>query len=277
MEKTIISKNLLELKPHGRPDFKLSIYEEVFLEVGKNSYGLHWHPELEFVLVTKGKVNVKVAGESNILKTGEGIFINGNTLHTIVRENEEASIIAVLFAPEFFGSKNVFATYLNNLRTKSLIILDAEAPILKMQELYMQKEDFWEVKLLPYLGTLLNKVLVFKKDLNNYRDNDNQRINLVLEYIATNYANKITIADLKKVLGLGKTEVSRIIKEATGYSFTTYLNNYRIQKSLPLLEASSYSITEIASMCGFNSSSYYTEIFHNLAGITPRDYKNKNK
>ena len=53
---------------------------------------------------------------------------------------------------------------------------------------------------------------------------------------------------------------------------------YRLDKSIKLLSIPSYSITEIALKCGFNSSSYFTEIFHRNIGCTPSQYrKNLNK
>jgi AraC-like DNA-binding protein len=33
------------------------------------------------------------------------------------------------------------------------------------------------------------------------------------------------------------------------------------------------SVTEIAGSCGFNSASYYTEVFNKITGMTPRDYR----
>ncbi|MDR2751300.1 MAG: helix-turn-helix transcriptional regulator [Clostridiales bacterium] len=56
---------------------------------------------------------------------------------------------------------------------------------------------------------------------------------------------------------------------------TSYLTDYRIQKSYEMLRNNSCSITEIASSCGFQNDSYYTYVFHKETGFTPREYRDK--
>jgi AraC-like DNA-binding protein len=61
----------------------------------------------------------------------------------------------------------------------------------------------------------------------------------------------------------------------TGITPNQYLTNYRIEKRMELHIDSALSITDIALQCGFNSSSYFTEIFHKVFGSTPSDYNKK--
>lgn len=53
----------------------------------------------------------------------------------------------------------------------------------------------------------------------------------------------------------------------------SYLNQYRIERSLPLLEQSECSIAEIAANVGFSSQSYYTAQFRRSCGQTPGQYR----
>ena len=53
----------------------------------------------------------------------------------------------------------------------------------------------------------------------------------------------------------------------------TYLNNYRIQKSIPLLLSNTFSISQIAQMVGFTHASYYAEVFRRTTNFSPSGYK----
>ena len=52
-----------------------------------------------------------------------------------------------------------------------------------------------------------------------------------------------------------------------------YLIEYRIRAAKKLLETTDYSITDIALNCGFNSTSYFTKLFHRSCGKTPNAYR----
>ncbi len=270
-----LTKNLLEIKPHGRVDFKMSLYEEVFTDDGIGKYALHWHPELEVDLIVDGEIEFVIGNVSYSLKTGDAIFINSNILHSINKKTKTAKFIALVFGKDFLGYDNKFYNYLNKITSSAFALKECGDEIIKIKDLFSKCPDFYEFLIAEEYVKLVRKVLLQSKGVFITEDVDSIRMKQIISYISDNYDKRITIEDLKRKLGIGKTEISRIIKQSTNFSFITYLNNYRIEKSLVLLNEDKYSITEIANLCGFNSSSYFTEVFHSLTGFTPRDYKNK--
>jgi transcriptional regulator GlxA family with amidase domain len=52
-----------------------------------------------------------------------------------------------------------------------------------------------------------------------------------------------------------------------------YLLNYRVRKVAELLRTTSLSLSEIASLTGFNGSSYMSEMFRKSFEMSPRDYR----
>lgn len=56
-------------------------------------------------------------------------------------------------------------------------------------------------------------------------------------------------------------------------SIVEYINAKRLTESCQLLKASDRSITEIAHMVGFRSSSYFNLKFRELFNCTPMDYR----
>ncbi|MCY7597333.1 helix-turn-helix domain-containing protein, partial [Bacillus altitudinis] len=52
-----------------------------------------------------------------------------------------------------------------------------------------------------------------------------------------------------------------------------YVNEYRIQQSLILLQKTDLNITEIAYQVGFSSTSYFISIFKRVKNTTPLSYR----
>jgi AraC-like DNA-binding protein len=70
-----------------------------------------------------------------------------------------------------------------------------------------------------------------------------------------------------------RSKCCSLFKQTLHQTVFAYLPHYRIRKSLNLLTGTRMSVTEIAGRCGFNSASYYTELFTKTVGMTPRDYR----
>lgn len=66
--------------------------------------------------------------------------------------------------------------------------------------------------------------------------------------------------------------MTRCFHEEVGLTSITYLNRYRVKQAKALLDAGKMGITEIAVEVGFSSSSYFTRVFRDEVGVSPRDY-----
>lgn len=54
-----------------------------------------------------------------------------------------------------------------------------------------------------------------------------------------------------------------------------YITDIRVTKAKELLLYSSFNITEIASIVGYDNSFYFSRIFKKNTALSPREYKNK--
>ena len=52
-----------------------------------------------------------------------------------------------------------------------------------------------------------------------------------------------------------------------------YLIEYKLKKACDLLRKSSYSVSEISSLSGFSSQSYFSKIFKKNINMTPLEYR----
>lgn len=85
----------------------------------------------------------------------------------------------------------------------------------------------------------------------------------------------LKITTISKVLNTNRTYVSNIINEENGCNFNTYINRFRINHALQLMNkrgAGSLVIEHIAEESGFGSLSSFIRAFKAIKGITPGRY-----
>ena len=85
--------------------------------------------------------------------------------------------------------------------------------------------------------------------------------------------NTISLDELSEELFLSKYYLCRIFKEYSGFTITEYINIFRIKKAVQLLENTQDSISEVASILGYDSVTYFERIFKKFMNVTPLKYK----
>ena len=58
-----------------------------------------------------------------------------------------------------------------------------------------------------------------------------------------------------------------------GVSPINYVINKRISEAKNLLKTTNYSIRDISSIVGFSTSSYFSQMFKKVTGLSPKEYK----
>lgn len=100
-----------------------------------------------------------------------------------------------------------------------------------------------------------------------------KRMQTALDFISENYSDDIKASEVAKKCNLSYSYFSRIFKQYMKKSFTEYLNYVRITNAEKLLISGNYSITEIAGLCGFTTSSYFIQQFKQFKHMSPKQFK----
>lgn len=96
-------------------------------------------------------------------------------------------------------------------------------------------------------------------------------------YLQRNYGQKITLEDVAKYVFLSPAYFSKVFKEEMGETYNAYLQRLRIEKSKNLLADRSLKLVQIAIQSGFEDQSYFTKIFKKIEGVSPMEYRKRNK
>ena len=82
------------------------------------------------------------------------------------------------------------------------------------------------------------------------------------------------LTDLRQVLPMNRSYLSRFIKSAYGRSFYQWVNDLRIEQAKRLMtEQPDLKIQDVAERCGFSSRSVFTQVFTRETGVAPSDWK----
>ena len=101
----------------------------------------------------------------------------------------------------------------------------------------------------------------------------NKLICQILNYIDTNWCNKLSINDLENKFYYNRYYIMKLFKREIGVTIFDYINNFKIYKSINEIAISNNSMITIAINCGFNSLEYFSETFKNIVGVSPSNYK----
>lgn len=103
---------------------------------------------------------------------------------------------------------------------------------------------------------------------------DNFRIRKMLAYIHKNFADDISLSEISSAADISERESLRCFKKTIQLSPIQYLLKYRIMQGAEMLRKHpADSISEIATLCGFDSPSNFAKIFKRFYNCTPREYR----
>jgi YesN/AraC family two-component response regulator len=124
-------------------------------------------------------------------------------------------------------------------------------------------------------GLHRNMCMDYTKRMNDLRKDRvySKQIVLCINYIYNNLHKKVSTAELAQHTGLSRSYLSRLFKKETGESITDYIIRRKIGAAKNMLKYSSYSLSQISETLAFSCQSYFTKIFKDCEGVTPKKYR----
>ena len=144
----------------------------------------------------------------------------------------------------------------------------------RLSDFYIQKLD--DIHTIQGVQTLHDEMVMdYTEKMRRFFRNDtnSKHINACKEYIYSHIKERITIEDLADTFGVSASYLSRLFKEETGISVSTYIRQQKIEVAKNLLQFSEYSMIDIANRLSFSSQSHFIQQFRDIVGMTPKKYR----
>ncbi|MEH7418940.1 AraC family transcriptional regulator [Neobacillus drentensis] len=282
-----VDQSLKELTEHRTVVLPIACYETTINQNINGYIPLHWHDEFQFVLVVKGEAIFQINEENIMVQAGEGLFINSGCLHMAKEKNDSGcAYICLNVSPSFVLSQELYSAFVNPylkatnlpylyLDSKELWANNILSTIMKINQLIKEYPPYYEIDISLYL-TLIWKNLIMNGIPLEYEQTEvlkSARMKQMLNWIHLHYAEKILLDDIARAGQLSRSECCRYFKRILKKTPLNYVMDYRIQKSLILLQQPDSNVTDVAYQVGFNSTSYFIDKFRKLMNMTPLAYK----
>ena len=62
-----------------------------------------------------------------------------------------------------------------------------------------------------------------------------------------------------------------------GINYTAFVSEYRISQAKRMLRSTDRRVYEIAEQTGFSDTKYFSKVFRDSTGMTPREYRESQK
>lgn len=170
-----------------------------------------------------------------------------------------------------------------NLPVDTLIALpeNTEVPALlrQMYEEYVSVNEFRETSMEYYFRLALIKISELSERIRRAKAParyDELFRNLRSE-IYLNPARDWRVTECALEKGLSTPYFQKLYKTFFGTTFVRDVVQSRMEQAKHLLLMSSYSVKEIAAMCGYHSETFFMKQFKKNLGVTPSKYREKEK
>lgn len=238
----------------------------------------HYHNRFEIYLLTAGTCNFFIDDKVYEMLAGDLVLIPKGVIHKTNYGPEEHSRIVIecstSFIPESVKDRfeNSVYHYRNSDATEEVY------GILKRIEREQGISDEFTVEMLYSLMKMLFLSLVRNKNSISAPGLKNRTVEKIVSYIKSNYFADITLSDMAKEHSVTPEHLSRTFKRETGFGFNEFLTLVRLQHAENMLkEEDTKKVSEIAYICGFNDSNYFSDKFKRTYGISPLAFSKKNK
>lgn len=93
------------------------------------------------------------------------------------------------------------------------------------------------------------------------------------DYIDLHIEDDFSIHDLAKYIGYTEHYIGKKFKAEMNISLKQYINQKRVEYAKLLLRNTSMSISDISERLHFCSTSYFTQLFHEITTLTPTEFR----
>lgn len=126
--------------------------------------------------------------------------------------------------------------------------------------------------LLRQLFILVSRETSDGKKINPHTQNELEQ---ALRYFDQHYNEEINIDDYAASRHMSTCWFIRCFKQYNGITPMQYILTVRIANAQNLLDTTSYNITEIAAIVGYDNPLYFSRLFKKQTGLSPSEYRKR--
>lgn len=285
----MVDQYMREQITHEGNLFPISFFENELSELPNREGPLHWHPDFEIARTEIGVLDYQVGQKHILLKAGDSLLVNRNLLHSVRQISGDLPdpmpvmvFSGTLIAPETSTIYQKYIAPIGDCNSLPFVVFRRQEAWCNeicwlVDDIFTnlkQQKDCYEMAVQRDLSRLFESLFRHFDTLPKFQATGIQlrtqvRVQKMLAYIYTHYAEPITFADIAEAASVSRSEAARCFHEYMDCSPVNALIRYRLQTAHRLLHDTSLTVQEISLACGFRSANYFGRQFRQLYGYTP--------
>lgn len=97
-------------------------------------------------------------------------------------------------------------------------------------------------------------------------------IQRVKAYIKANLDKRLSLSEVATLFGVSQNYLSTLFARYANIGFVEYTTDQKMEKAKSLMATGDWKIYELASKLGYEDSSYFSKVFKQHEGVSPREY-----
>ena len=257
---------------------------------------MHGHDFYEMVCLLEGTAIHFVGDSRMILRAGDIVVIPPGVSHTPVVFSDDGLLINVAFGPAFLERQGAvllapqlamgsfFRRTQRGTCQRSYLLLQSgrylagDSPLAELFALRLRDGFHSEERrrmLLLQLLLILDERLGGTPNMELVLDEPLAEApveNQIISYIRTHF-DTVTRAELAVRFSYSERQITRVVKNETGLSFSDYQRKLRMDYIADMLTGSQTPIKQIVESAGYTQNSYFFKMFRQTFQVTPAEFR----
>ena len=98
-----------------------------------------------------------------------------------------------------------------------------------------------------------------------------------MAFIQQHYAERLSREQIAHAAGVSESYLTQVFQNELGVTPWVYLTRYRIANACQRLRERNDAITDVAIAVGFDDPGYFSKVFRQEVGVSPREYRNQSQ
>lgn len=292
-------------------DIKVLDARENIITNGRNSR-IQFNPFIYFYFLAEGSGTFFIESDAIKIQKNDLVIINSNIGHNIFVDDNEYACRCLGFGVESIGINTVKEdkdfnkpNYKNDsdkvikntddddedekkekLEIDNYILIPCKEEGKKVYEIFssiveeFSGDDLYARTLADSMASyfIIKLLRLLEGKIEIVHDvNINRQVDYIKSYIDGNYSTDIKLEELSSLAYMNKFHLIAEFKQAYRVTPIEYLILKRVEVSKGLLISTNHSMETIAHIVGFNSQSYFNQVFRKKVGFTPSQFRKKHR
>ena len=276
-----------------RVGVRIRIYESQ-VDFREREFFEHRHSDFELSLILSGEGVYRFADRTETISAGDAFVFGSNKVHCITesRGDEPIRLFNLQLEPRFIWSPfsnmlpreyvALFSGKCEKLSFGSKIHEKITEKLKNIRTESLERRVGYEIVVRSLLCEALAE-LMRASELVPVRSGASRpsesfcSMDRAMNHINSHLDQPLTLAELARVAGFGRTYFSTLFSELNGLSPWEYIRIRRIERAKSLLATTDLSVLEVSECSGFSNLSNFNRAFLAGVGMTPREYRKEHR